>query len=93
MLKRTIQSRMLVVFFVVTTLMSAPLSALGQKSSPVAPSRVQAQAVGREACDKFKDEARRKVRAWEAAHLTGKTRISLAPVTTGESLEGRHEPI
>jgi glutaminase A len=48
-----IQTRMLVAIFVVTTFVSTPLSALGQKASPVAPSRAQVEAVVREAYDKF----------------------------------------
>jgi glutaminase len=48
-----IQTRMLVTIFVVTTFVSTPLSALGQKASPVAPTRTQVEAVVREAYDKF----------------------------------------
>jgi glutaminase len=53
MLRKTIQTRMLVGLFVVTTLASVPLSALGQKASPVAPTKAQVEAVVREAYDKF----------------------------------------
>ena len=53
---RTIQSRMLVALFIVMTFVSAPLSALGQKASPVAPARAQVEAVVREAYDKFKND-------------------------------------
>src|SRR5258705_1881328 len=56
MLKRTIQTRMLVALFVVTTFVSAPLSTLGQKASPVAPARAQVEAVVREAYEKFKTD-------------------------------------
>ncbi|HZJ46361.1 MAG TPA: glutaminase A [Pyrinomonadaceae bacterium] len=56
MLRKTIQTRMLVVLFVVTTFASAPLSGLGQKASPVAPARAQVEAVVREAYDKFKND-------------------------------------
>jgi len=47
------QTRMLVTIFVVTTFVSTPLLALGQKASPVAPTKVQVEAVVREAYDKF----------------------------------------
>ena len=53
MLRKTIQTRMLVALFVVTTFAAAPLSALGQKASPVAPTKAQVEAVVREAYDKF----------------------------------------
>ena len=48
-----IQTRMLVTIFVVTTFVSTQLSALGQKASPVAPTKAQVEAVVREAYDKF----------------------------------------
>ena len=48
-----IQARMLVAIFIVTTFVSTPLSALGQKASPVAPTKAQVEAVVREAYDKF----------------------------------------
>lgn len=47
---------MLVALFVVTTFVSAPLSALGQKASPVAPNKAQVEAVVREAYDKFRSD-------------------------------------
>lgn len=47
---------MLVSLFVVTTFVSAPLSAWGQKTSPVAPARAQVEAVVREAYEKFKND-------------------------------------
>lgn len=56
MLRRRIQTRMLVSLFVVTTFVSAPLAALGQKTSPVAPPRAQVEAVVREAYEKFKND-------------------------------------
>src|SRR4029453_16804938 len=56
MLKRTMQTRMLVALFVVTTFASAPLSTLGQKASPVAPNKAQVEAVVREAYEKFKSD-------------------------------------
>ena len=56
MLRKTIQTRMLVAFFVVMTFASTPLSALGQKASPVAPTKAQVEAVVREAYDKFRSD-------------------------------------
>lgn len=56
MFKRTMQTRILITLFVVTTFVSAPLSALGQKASPVAPNRAQVEAVVREAYDKFRSD-------------------------------------
>ena len=56
MFKRTIQTRILIALFVVTTFVPAPLSALGQKASPVAPNRAQVEAVVREAYDKFRSD-------------------------------------
>ncbi|MCM3904462.1 MAG: glutaminase A [Pyrinomonadaceae bacterium] len=56
MLRKTIQTRMLVALFVVTTFASAPLSGLGQKASPVAPTKAQVEAVVREAYDKFRSD-------------------------------------
>jgi hypothetical protein len=47
------QTRMLVATFVVITFVSTPLSSLGQKASPVAPTKAQVEAVVREAYDKF----------------------------------------
>jgi glutaminase len=56
MLSKRIQTRMLVALFVATTFISAPLSALGQKASPVAPSKAQVEAVVREAYEKFRSD-------------------------------------
>jgi glutaminase len=56
MLRRTIQSRSIAVLLVVMTFIAAPLSALGQKTSPVAPTRAQVEAVVREAYEKFKND-------------------------------------
>jgi glutaminase len=56
MLRKTIQTRMLVALFVVTTFASASLSALGQKASPVAPTKAQVEAVVREAYEKFRSD-------------------------------------
>ena len=56
MLRKKIQTRMLVAIFIVTTFVSAPLSALGQKTSPVAPTKAQVEATVREAYEKFKSD-------------------------------------
>lgn len=56
MLRRRIRTRVLVSLFVVTTFVMAPLSSLGQKTSPVAPTRAQVEAVVREAYEKFKSD-------------------------------------
>jgi len=56
MLRKTIQTRMLLALFLVTTFVSAPLSALGQKASPVAPTKAQVEAVVREAYEKFRSD-------------------------------------
>lgn len=56
MMRKRIQTRVLVALFVVTTFVSAPLSALGQKASPVAPAKAQVEAVVREAYDKFRSD-------------------------------------
>jgi glutaminase len=55
MLTRT-HARFLTALLVVTTFVSAPLAALGQKASPVAPNRAQVEAVVREAYEKFKND-------------------------------------
>jgi len=47
---------MLLALFLVTTFVSAPLSALGQKASPVAPTKAQVEAVVREAYEKFRSD-------------------------------------
>ena len=57
MLRKRIQTRMLVALLVVMTFVSAPLSALGQNTSPVAPTRAQMEAVVREAYEKFKSDS------------------------------------
>ena len=46
----------LVVVLAISTLVSAPLGTLGQKASPVAPERARAEAVIREAYEKFKTD-------------------------------------
>ena len=56
MLRNTIQTRMLVAVFMVITFATAPLSALAQKTSPVAPGKAQVEAVVREAFEKFKTD-------------------------------------
>lgn len=56
MLRKRIQTRMLVALFVMTTFVSVPLSTVGQKASPVAPTRAQVEAVVREAYDKFRSD-------------------------------------
>src|SRR5215218_8985486 len=53
---KTLQARTLAVAFVMTTLISAPFAALGQKASPVAPDRARAEAVVRSAYEKFKSD-------------------------------------
>ena len=55
MLKR-VQMRLFVAVFLLMTFAVAPLSALSQKASPVAPGRAQVEAVVREAYDKFKND-------------------------------------
>src|SRR5678816_1764177 len=57
MLRNKIQTRMLVAVFMVITFATAPLSALAQKTSPVAPGKAQVEAVVREAFEKFKTDA------------------------------------
>jgi glutaminase len=47
---------MLVAVFMVLTFATAPLSALAQKTSPVAPAKAQVEAIVREAYDKFKTD-------------------------------------
>jgi glutaminase len=56
MLRKKIQTRMLVAVFMVITFATAPLSALAQKTSPVAPGKAQVEAVVREAFEKFKTD-------------------------------------
>src|SRR5687767_6812328 len=56
MLRKRIQTRMWIALFVVTTFVSVPLSSLGQKASPVAPTKAQVEAVVREAYDKFRSD-------------------------------------
>ncbi len=56
MLRKRIQTRMLVAVFVVATFVSTPLASLGQKISPVAPTKAQVEATVREAYEKFKND-------------------------------------
>lgn len=56
MLRHKIQTRMLIAVFIVMTFATAPLSALAQKTSPVAPGKAQVEAVVREAYEKFKTD-------------------------------------
>jgi len=56
MLRHKIQTRMLVAMFIVMTFVTAPLSVLAQKTSPVAPGKAQVEAVVREAFEKFKTD-------------------------------------
>jgi len=56
MLRKKIQTRILIALFIVMTFGTAPLSALGQKVSPVAPAKAQVEAVVREAYEKFKTD-------------------------------------
>ena len=56
MLRKRIQARMFVALLVVMTFISAPLSSVGQKTSPVAPAKAQVEAVVREAYEKFKND-------------------------------------
>jgi len=57
MLRKKIQTRMLIALFIVMTFATAPLSALAQKTSPVAPGKAQVEAVVREAYERFKTDA------------------------------------
>lgn len=56
MLRKRTQTQMFVTLLLVMTFLLAPLSALGQKTSPVAPPRAQVEAVVREAYEKFKND-------------------------------------
>ena len=56
MLRQKMQAKMLIAVFMVMAFAMAPLLALGQKTSPVAPTRAQAEAVVREAYEKFKND-------------------------------------
>lgn len=56
MLKKRMQTRMLVALMIVMTFIVAPLSSLGQKTSPVAPNKAQVEAAVNEAYEKFKND-------------------------------------
>jgi glutaminase len=56
MLRRRLQSGSIAALLLVMTFIAAPLFALGQKTSPVAPTRAQVEAVVREAYEKFKND-------------------------------------
>jgi glutaminase len=56
MLRRRPQSRSIAALLLVMTFITAPPPALGQKTSPVAPTRAQVEAVVREAYEKFKND-------------------------------------
>ena len=56
MLTRRIHTRVLLTLLVVTSFVSIPLSALSQKTSPVAPNKAQVETAVREAYDKFKGD-------------------------------------
>jgi len=60
MLINKARAKFLVAVFIVMTFVATPLSALGQKASPVAPTKAQVEAVVREAYDKFKNDTRGK---------------------------------
>ena len=55
-MRQRVQTRMFVALLVVMTFVAGPLSALGQKTSPVAPTRAQAEAAVKEAYEKFKND-------------------------------------
>jgi glutaminase len=56
MLRMRIQTRMLIAVLLVLVFASMPLPALAQKASPVAPTKVQVEAVVREAYEKFRSD-------------------------------------
>ena len=53
---KQVHAKMLVVMFILATIMNAPLAALGQKASPVAPRKAEVEAIVREAYEKFKSD-------------------------------------
>src|ERR1044072_3154313 len=87
MLRKRIQTRIFITLFVVMTFVSAPLSALGQKTSPVAPARAQVEAVVREACEKVKSDTSGKNADYipYLAHVDSKL-FGIAIVTTDNQL-------
>jgi glutaminase len=56
MFMKAAHKKILVLTFVLTTFVTAPLAAFGQKASPVAPRRAVVEAVMREAYEKFKSD-------------------------------------
>src|SRR6186713_2233787 len=60
MLRKRVQTRMLVAIFILmsfaTTFVSGPFAALAQKVSPVAPAKAQVEATVKEAYEKFKGD-------------------------------------
>ena len=56
MLRKRVQTRMLVAVMIVMTFTVAPFSALSQKTSPVAPNKAQVEAVVKEAYELFKND-------------------------------------
>jgi len=56
MLRKRMQPKMLVALLIVMTFTVAPLSSLGQKTSPVAPNKAQVDAAVSEAYEKFKSD-------------------------------------
>lgn len=57
MFRKRIQAQLMVAILVATSLISLPVTGLGQKTSPVDPKREQVEAVVREAYDKFRTDA------------------------------------
>lgn len=56
MLRKRMQTKMLIALMIVMTFTVAPLSGLGQKTSPVAPNKAQVEAAVNEAFEKFKSD-------------------------------------
>ena len=56
MFRQRLRARILIALFVAATFATMPLTALTQRTSPVAPNRAQVEAVVREAYDKFKND-------------------------------------
>lgn len=56
MYRKQFRNKMLVVGFVISTLVTIPLSSLAQKTSPVAPNRPAIEAAVKEAYDQFKSD-------------------------------------
>lgn len=56
MFRQRLRARILIALFVAATFATTPLTALTQRTSPVAPNRAQVEAVVREAYDKFRND-------------------------------------